>query len=81
VNGGSLLVLMAPAGCGEARFGRVWRGSRSAMQSATQVEGSWLFVRSPGGADVADEFDPGAPALIAALKTAIPMDSGIQSLK
>lgn len=40
-----------------------------------------LFVKGPEGSQSADDFDPGAPALIAALKSAFPKDAGIQSLK
>jgi len=40
-----------------------------------------LFVRGPDGAGGGDDFDPGAAALIAALKAAFPKDAEIQALK
>jgi len=40
-----------------------------------------LFVRGPDGAGGGDDFDPGAPALIAGLKAAFPSDAGIQRLQ
>src|SRR3954469_12013382 len=40
----AILALGALAGCGDARFGQVWSGSRDVLRNATKVEASLLVV-------------------------------------
>ena len=40
-----------------------------------------VMVRGPGGSESGGDFDPGAPALIAAVKAAFPKDADVQKLQ
>jgi hypothetical protein len=69
VRGRAAVALLALIGCGDARFGQVWNGSRAVVENATKVEAALLVVPDgpsgkPGELDYWSWPRKGAPAAL-----------------